>query len=126
MARGLSRSAIAAGAGVLMLAAAILFWRYGGSGDPDVLHPVFTQLTPTGSADQPTVSPDGKSFAYVSGLDIFVQNVGGNPINLTKDRRQELLPRLLPKRRPDRVQFRSRREIRHLADGAFRRESEAF
>ena len=84
-ARGLSRAAIAAGAGVLMLAAAILFWRYGGSGDPDVLHPVFTQLTPTGSADQPTVSPDGKSFAYVSGLNIFVQNVGGNPINLTKD-----------------------------------------
>ena len=55
----------------------------------DVRQPGFTRLTfQTGDISQPSVSPEGQSFAFVGedggDSDIFVQRIGGtNPINLT-------------------------------------------
>jgi Tol biopolymer transport system component len=47
----------------------------------------FTQLTSRAGAEFfPSIAPDGESFVFAAGGDIFFQRVGGeNPINLMKD-----------------------------------------
>ena len=47
----------------------------------------FTKLTDQAGAETfPSLSPDGRSFVYAAGGDIWLQRVGGkNPVNLTKD-----------------------------------------
>jgi len=75
----------------------------------------FTQLTDQPGPEYfPSLSPDGKSFAYASyaagNRDIYLQRVGGkNPINLTKDSpSDDTQPAFSPD--GDRVAFRSERE----------------
>ncbi|HEX7830431.1 MAG TPA: protein kinase [Thermoanaerobaculia bacterium] len=77
------------GAGAIMLAALAFFagWflrsRIEASTRPSYR---FTQLThQAGIEISPSISPDGESFVFVSGGDIFLQRINGrNAINLTK------------------------------------------
>ena len=83
---------VAGGLGVaaVVIAAAIL-WPRGSSGTPAALVLQHTQLTSAkGEELEPTLSPDGKWFLYVSTAagnpDIYLQSVGGQTtLNLTKD-----------------------------------------
>ena len=81
-----------AGAGALAVAATVIALAVSRTPTPRVEHGVtFTQLTyHSGEESHPTVSPDGKMFAFVreSGgqRDIFLQRIGGqSAINLTSD-----------------------------------------
>ena len=80
----------------------------------------FTKLTDqAGIKIHPTLSPDGKTFAYASdqtgNMDIYLQRVGGrNPINLTRDSvDDDYSPSYSPD--GDSITFRSNRE----GDGIF-------
>jgi len=84
-------AALVAGAGVLAGLAFVVGRRSVVAVPGVAALPAFHQLT-DGPARKgsPSLSPDGKTFAYVSdetgNADIFLQRVGGgNPINLTKD-----------------------------------------
>src|SRR5438876_10589268 len=75
----------------------------------------FTQLTDQPGPEYfPSLSPDGKSFAYASyaagNWDIYLQRVGGkNPVNLTKDSpADDTQPAFSPD--GQRIAFRSERE----------------
>ena len=75
----------------------------------------FTQLTDQPGPEYfPSLSPDGKSFAYASyaagNWDIYLQRVGGkNPVNLTKDSpSDDTQPAFSPD--GERIAFRSERE----------------
>jgi len=75
----------------------------------------FTQLTDQPGPEYfPSLSPDGKSFAYASyaagNWDIYLQRVGGkNPVNLTKDSASDdTQPAFSPD--GERIAFRSERE----------------
>lgn len=93
--RGIGRRIATAGALALVLLAAGFVGRKTGSTSPPPLRPSlttrFTKLTDLAGLEyMPTLSPDGKTVAYVAkdgdDLDIFSLRVGGlNPINLTKD-----------------------------------------
>ncbi|HEU5163187.1 MAG TPA: protein kinase, partial [Thermoanaerobaculia bacterium] len=83
-------AAIAVGALLAGAAAATLWTRDRGAGDP-FANATFTQLT-FDAADErePAISPDGKLFAFVKSVggqrDIFLQRVGGrSAINLTNE-----------------------------------------
>jgi len=100
----------AGGATLLALAAGVVYYARQ-SGRPHPAAPRFVQLTRQfGLETQPSLSPDGKWVAYVSGDAIYLQAVGGeNPINLTKD---SLAGDSQPAFSPDgeRLAFRSERE----------------
>ncbi len=93
--RGIWRRIATAGALALVLLAAGYFGRKTGTATPPPSRPSlttrFTKLTDLAGLEyMPTLSPDGKTVAYVAkdgdDLDIFSLRVGGlNPINLTKD-----------------------------------------
>lgn len=97
----------------------------------------FTKLTEeTGMETGPSISPDGKTFAFAKGdrreRDIYVQRIGGhNPINLTKDSAND---NWAPAFSPDgeQIAFRSERDggglylmgatgesVRRLTDSGF-------
>ena len=106
--RGLPLFMLAAGAAILAIvtffAARMLPGAAGTatSATPAPLH--FTQLTfARGSESQPSLSPDGRSFVYVSSpdgtqSDIYLQRVGGeNAINLTPaDKADDWAPAFSP------------------------------
>jgi eukaryotic-like serine/threonine-protein kinase len=78
----------------VLLLSVVSFWAGRGAAAPEATQPArvrFTQITDLpGVESKPSLSPDGKTVAFVSRLDgdadVFVQRVGGhNPINLTRD-----------------------------------------
>lgn len=77
--------------------------------------PRFTQLTSRSQERDPSLAPDGKSFAFVSDVegddDIYVQSVGGRALNVTKSATTKY-PDTEPAFSPDgsRIAFRSERE----------------
>jgi len=94
---------------------AVALWPRGGASPATPIGLQFTQLTSApGVEAQPTVSPDGKWVAYVSGAsgnaDIYLQSVGGqNAINLTKESPgQDTFPVFSPD--GERIAFRSDRD----------------
>jgi Tol biopolymer transport system component len=89
--KGRSRKPVLTLAGALGLLALTYFaYRYFAPASPNS-SPTFTQITDLpGVEDFPSLSPDGKTVAYRKlspdrGADIYVQRIGGNPINLTED-----------------------------------------
>jgi Tol biopolymer transport system component len=112
------RSAIlmALGALVVGIGAYLTFRSSAGKAAPTSLKdPSFIQLTDQAGLEFfPSLSPDGKSFVYVSraagNWDIYLQRVGGrNPINLTDDSpAADTQPAFSPDGK--RIAFRSERE----------------
>ncbi len=113
---------VTAGLVVAVLGLAAFVWKLSPYFEPkakevptSVRNAAFTQLTDQpGPESVPSLSPDGKSFAYSSQVsgnwDIYLQRVGGrNPINLTKD---SMADDTYPAFSPDgeRIAFRSERD----------------
>jgi Tol biopolymer transport system component len=108
-------SASRAGGLALLIAAAIAGTWFLARPKPRSIPPTFTQLTDQPGAElYPSLSPDGKSFAYqarpAGKWDIYYQRVGGkNAVNLTKDATED---NTQPTFSPDgeSIAFRSERE----------------
>ncbi len=82
-----SLAVVVAAAAIVVVAAGLLWWTSRRQPDSGPLNPTFTQLTfEAGEQWLPSLMPDGKSFVYVSGNDIYLRRVGGEmAINLTED-----------------------------------------
>jgi Tol biopolymer transport system component len=79
--------------------------------DTGPLNPTFTQLTfEAGEQWLPSLMPDGKSFVYVAGNNIYMRRVGGEKaINLTEDHDgEDTQPTVSPD--GESIAFRSERE----------------
>jgi len=82
-----AKTAMAVAALSVAAAAAYLVWRPRTETANPAKEIRFTQLTDqAGQETFPSLSPDGRSFVYAAGGDIWLQRVGGrNPVNLTND-----------------------------------------